>query len=253
MYSLLLYNHCFKLEIIMTTEKKDFKTSVDSVVSAMVQGEDGNWQIPPELLENTPEEVAYAAKLEKRYRDTQSAYTKAQQKSKSLETVNGKLTEHMIRNATLHITDEQRADLDALRATNPEAWREKLSGYEEEAKQLVTSKVSEFQQEGVKVSELELRAQKVAEFKEEVGVELTDSFIEENLPAKYIKDLEKGTIDFDTFLQRSKDYLTKAKIIKGSDEEPENAPNLGKLGGGHKPAKAAIEGGIVESYKTEIY
>lgn len=236
-----------------TEEKKDFKTVVDSVVATMVQGEDGNWQIPEDVLQDSAPEVIYAAKLEKRNRDTQSAYTKARQTVKSLETVNSRLTEHLIENATLHITDEQRAELDSLRATNPEAWREKLTTYEQEAKTLVSSKVQEFTAEGTKVSELELRQQKVDAFKEEVGIELTDAFIEENLPAKYIKDLEKGTIDFDEFLKRSKAYLTKTKIIKGSDEEVDNAPNLGALGGGHKPSNKAVAGDIIQSYKTEIY
>lgn len=238
----------------MTTDANDFETRVNSVVSAMVQGADETWTIPEEVASTASPEVLYAAKLAKRQRDTQSAYTKASQKAKSLEAINGKLTQHMIDNATLHLSDSERADLNALRATDPEAWRVKITEAETQAKELLRKKVKDFEQEGIQFTELEIRQNKVADFKAETGVELSDEFIEENLPAKYTKDLAEGKINFDQFLQRSKDYLTKAKVIKGStDEVDEGKPDLSKAGGASKPTKQATDADDAKSYSKETY
>jgi hypothetical protein len=240
----------------MTTEQTDFKTQVNSIVDSMTQGADGNWVIPEEVAAKVGEEVLYAAKIEKRFRDTQSAFTKVSQKAKSLETVNSQLTQHMIDNATLHLNEEERAELNALRSTDPEAWRIKITEAENKAKNIIRERISTFEQEGKKLTELEIRQQKVEAFKERTGIELNNEFIESNLPARYIKDLEAGTIDFDEFLKRSEDYLTKAKVIKGANEEVEGdktIPDLATARGGSQPAKQAQEVDSSIAYKNEIY
>ena len=54
-----------------------FEEKVNSAASTMVEGDDGIWTLPEN--NELSEEVAFAAKLEKRRRDTQSAAAKTSQ------------------------------------------------------------------------------------------------------------------------------------------------------------------------------
>lgn len=230
-----------------------FEAKVKAVVDGMVKGDDGNWSIPEELSAKASEEVLYAAKLEKRYRDTQSAYTKANQKAKSLEVQTEKMTEHLISNATMHLSDDQRSELDRLKLRDPDQWRSKLNEYETEAQNILRGKIDEYAKEGEQVSELDLRRAKMDAFTESTGITLNDDVVQNQLPAAYSKQLSEGKIDFDEFLTKAHEFLTKTKVVKGANDEPKNSPNLGKLPGGSTPSEAAQLGDIVESYKDEVY
>lgn len=244
------------------SEEKEAKSSkstpsvqdqVNELVSAMVEGEDGKWNIPEDKLKDVPEAIVYAAKMEKRHRDTQSAYTKSRQKLKELETVNEGLTEHVIKNATMHLTDEQREELDDLRTSNPEAWREKLNEYEQEAKELQNKKIEEFKDKGKKASEKELREAAYQEFTERTGIELSDEVINNQLPASYTKNITEGKWSFDKFLEEAEKFLKPPAKVKGSDDKPENDKDLSKMPGGKEPSEEAQEGNAIQSYSKEIY
>ncbi len=230
-----------------------FEQKVKEVVSKMKADEKGILKIAQEDLDAYPEEVVFAAKLEKRRADTQAEYTRASQKLKELSTVNEKLTEHLVENATLHISAEQRNELEELKLRDPDVWREKLTAYESEQKELLKNKLAEIENVGKKLTELDIRKAQLDAFVETTGIQLDDDVIADQLPASYSKQLEKGEITFDEFLTKAQSFLTKEKIIKGSDETPENNVDLGKLPGSNKPSKEAVKNDFHLSYKNEIY
>jgi hypothetical protein len=239
-------------------DKKEAKAptiqdQVNTLLDSMVE-EDGKYVIPEDKLKDLPEAVVYAAKVEKRFRDTQSAYTKSRQKLKEFETVNKELTEHVIKNATMHLSQDERDELDDLRTSNPEAWREKLNEHEQKAKELQSKKIEEFQSKGKKASEEELRKTAYNEFKERTGIELSDQVIENELPASFMKKVESGEWAFDKFLLETEKYLSPNKKIKGSDETPtDKGTNLSKLPGGSTPSSDAVEADAAISYSNEIF
>ena len=229
-----------------------FEAEVSSVVDQMVQDEKGNWQLP-DGLEASPQ-VIVAARYAKRHRDTQSAFTKDRQRLKALETAKSKLEEHVLQTATMHLSDDQREELDELKLRDPDQWREKLNEYETQARDILRTKLQTINTESEQASELEIRQAKLEAFVESTGIELNDDVIEEQLPAKFTKDLEAGKTTFDEFLEQAREFLETPKVVKGAkDKVPGANPDLGKAPGGSKPSPAATAGDIVSSYDKEVY
>lgn len=228
-----------------------FEQKVNTVISKMVE-KDGKWELPDDITD-VDEAVLYAARSEKRYRDTQGAYTKSRQKIKEIETINDRLTSHLVENATLHLNAEQLDELEELKLRDPEAWRTKLNEHESTSRQILKDKIEGFRKDGEKLSELEVRQIQYEAFTESTGIELSDEIIENQLPASYSKQLEAGTITFDQFLEKAKDFLTKDKVIKGANDTKPNSTSLNDLPGGSKPTEKATDGDIVASYNKEIY
>lgn len=231
-----------------------FADQVNEAVTKLVET-NGVWEFPADVLKDLPEAVAYSAKQEKRIRDNSSAFHKANNRAKELEAINGRLTTHLVDNATLHLSSEQRTELEELKLTDPDAWRTKLTSYETEAKTILQAKVNEFQQEGKTLTELDERKIKLAAFTESTKIELTDKIIEEQLPASYAKQLAEGKITFDDFLDKAHKFLTKEKVIKGANEGKleDNNIDLSKLPGGNTPDKPAQEKDLEKAYKKTIF
>jgi hypothetical protein len=228
----------------------DFEESVKAVVEKMAQDDKGNWTLPNEA--DIPKEVMYAARLEKRFRDTQGSFTKASQKAKELEITNQKLTEHLVANATLHLTDNQAHELEQLKRQDIDAWRTKVNEYESQAKSLLQTKAREFHTEAQKATELEQRKARTEQFAAETGIAITDDLIATRLPAKVARDLEAGVISFETFLAEVKQYV-KPDNIAGANKEPEKDIDLAKLPGGAEPAAADKMIDDIQAYRNEVY
>lgn len=251
----------FEYEDNTPSEKEEMPSSnangvqdqINDLVSSMVEDENGKWEIPKDKLKDVPEAIVYAAKAEKRFRDTQSSFTKSRQRVKELETVNDNLTEHVIKNATMHLTDQEREELDDLRTSNPEAWREKLNEHEQKAKELQNQKIEEFKNKGKKASEGEMRAAAYQAFTERTGIELSDDVIHNQLPASFMKNTEDGKWTFDKFLEEAEKFLKPPTKVKGADDKPENDKDLSKMPGGSEPSDRAQEGDAIQSYTNEVY
>ena len=64
-----------------------FKDTVNELVGKMVQNEQQQWALPEEAAKDLDEQTLFAVTSERRYRDTQGAYTRAQQESKKNEAI----------------------------------------------------------------------------------------------------------------------------------------------------------------------
>jgi len=231
-----------------TTEQQ-----VNTLVSAMTQGEDGKWSIPEDVTKDVPEAVVFAAKAERRYRDTQGSYTKSQQQLKELETINTELTDHVVKNATLHLSIEERDELDDLKTSNPEAWRAKLNEHETKAKEIQQETIDGFKKKGRAVSAGEARQQAYQEFTSRTGITLSDQVIKTQLPASYAHDLAEGTLTFDDFLSKAEKFLTPGKVIKGAEGDTAATTDLSDLPGGSQPSESAKTKDDNLSYANEVY
>lgn len=230
-----------------------FKDQVSEIVGKMVQNDKEVWEIPKDIAEDLSEEVKYAATLEKRFRDTQGHYTKTNKRLKELETVNSKLESHLIETATNHLTVEQKDQLDELKLRDPDAWREKLNEHEQTAKQLQNERIEAFRKEGKEMSELQVRQHQFKEFTETTGIELNDDVIADQLPARFSKQLEKGEISFEQFLEKAQAFLTKERVIAGADADTTTPRSLDRLPGGATPTETAQHEDIKQTYKKTVF
>jgi len=230
--------------------EQTFEQQVNTVAGAMVQGEDGNFSLP-EDVEATPE-VKFAATLEKRRRDTQSAYSKGQDELKRLATENEQLASNWAQDTVSSLTAEQTEELATLKHEDPDAWREKLNEYEEANRTSFKEKRAEISTSAQKETELDKRNRLLAEFSESnPEITLTDEVIANDLPPRYIKKLEAGESTFEEFLADCKGYLTKNKVI--ADNPAPDTVSLSKTSGTSLPEESAVRKDITQSYNTETY
>ena len=195
--------------------------------------------------------IMFAATAEKRRRDTQSEFTKVSQKAKKLEATNAQLSQVFEQELVQQMSPREAAELEELKFSDPDAWRNKLVTLEEANKGKIKEKLQQIEQEAVGKTEMELRVEQLQAFNEaHPGFELNDEIVQNDIPPRITRKLEKGEISFADFLQQSYDYLNKGKVI-GAGEAPPDIPNLGKAPGGATPQQSKEN--PHSGYDTEIY
>tara|TARA_R110002153_G_scaffold268174_2_gene432768 strand:+ start:1962 stop:2657 length:696 start_codon:yes stop_codon:yes gene_type:complete len=195
----------------------------------------------------------YAANAELRRRDTQSSYTKTQQQNLALTSENTQLADSWATEVSKTLTVTQQEELEELKHTDQEAWREKINKYEGENASRVKEKHSQIKEKAGKETELQQRERHLAEYNEaNPDYVLTDDVIDNDLPPRITKKFEDGKITFDEFIAEAHKYLSAGKVISKGDPAP-NEPDLSKTGGGSKPTDQAVDADIKQSYKKEIF
>ena len=230
-------------------EIQSFEEQVNAATSKMTQDEKGLWQVPKDL----PEEVAYAAKLEKRRRDLQSAHAKTSQELDATKAQISKLQTKLKESFTPKLSTDQTEELEDLASSDPEAYRKKMNEYEGAASKAFDDELASLGYDEDQITELATRSQLLTDFLEDnPGLVLNDDVMENDLPPRLKHKLEKGEYTFSQFLEESKKFLTAGKKVAGSEKEVEE-PDLSKAGGGSSASKAAVRGDIEESYINEVY
>ena len=188
---------------------------------------------------------------EKRFKDTQSAYTKSQQELKAakakLEALE-KLTQPVVQ-----LDEATQAQLDELKYSNPEAWRDKMNSLEAEAKLKHLSALSEAEKIAMQQAELEQRAQILSEYNSKHPQNpITDEVIMFDVPPRITKKLENGEISFEEFLSEAHNFLYAPKKV-GDGNQTLKQPNMRDFGGGTTPTDNAVDSSIIENYKNLVY
>lgn len=228
-----------------------FEEQVNTVVSKMTTDEKGN-SVLPEDVEASPE-VLYAAKLEKRHRDTQSAFTKAQQRAKALEEENAKLASSWEADAVSNLSATEQARLEELKTQDPDAWRAEITVLEESKKTKFAEKRQSISKEAQQAVELQNRQALLDQYNSEhPETQLTDEVIENDIPPRITKQLEKGEITFEEFVAKCDKFLNKPKKI-ATEGEVDEEPTFARSGGGSKPSESAVTAQDTNDYKTEIF
>jgi len=231
----------------------EFKEKVDTLVSQMTKAEDGKWTLPEDVAQDLDEPTLFAVTSERRYRDTQAGYTKAQQEAKRQKAIAEGLQEHALTQGG-KLSAVQAAELHRLKKENPDAWREKLNDYEQEATTALETELEEIATKSANKSELEIRNEQMAVWSESTGITLTDEVVENDLPPRFKRKLEAGDITFEEFLAEAGEFLKADKVIQGStDSTDDDTLNLGKVAGGREPSVEAQTGDFEETYKKTIF
>jgi len=229
---------------------QSFSGQVNSVVKQMTQDDKGIWQMPDGL--EVDESVAYAAKLEKRRRDTESALGKTRQQLKAEETMRKTLEQRVAERVQIDILPEEQEKLDSLKYDDPDKWRVEMNKLEQKATTTLREELSGISSEASQQAELERRAQVLEQFNaEHPDVQINDEVLANDIPPRIAKKLENGEVTFEEFLQDSYKFLATPKKVK--DDKLEAQPNLSAAGGGSNPAADAVEKSVVNSYQNEVY
>lgn len=228
-----------------------FEDQVNDVVTKSTVDDKGNLQLP-EGTTAAPE-VMYAAKLAKRHRDTQSSFTKSQQRVKALEAENSKLATGWEADATSKLSSQEQTRLEELKTQDPDAWRAEITKVEETKRQEFKTRRETISTEANQVSEIERRGAVLTAFNEaNPTIAITDDVITNDLPPRITKKLETGDITFEDFLDEAKNYLTKGKALAPGAKAPDE-PNFAGARGTGSPTKEAVTAQNAHDYNQEIF
>ena len=235
-----------------TSEAPTFADAVNDAVKDLVEQEDGSFALP-EDGDYSPE-MRYAVVSEKRRRDLQSTLGKSQHAKKTTDLENKALKEKLKGKVELKLTPEQATELNELKFSDPDAWREEMNKLESSASQEFNTELAEVNTEVTQESELERRQEVLDEFNASLSEDeqITQDVVSNDVPPRITNKLEAGEITFEEFLAEVKTYTSKGKVIQ-NEELGTKQPDLSKSGGTSSANDATVEADIVESYKTELF
>ena len=228
-----------------------FESRVNEVVNSSTVDDKGNLVLAEGV--EVDESVLFAAKQVKRFRDTQSAYTKSQQQNKALTAENEKLASSWESDAVSNLSNSEQARLEELKVQDPDAWRSEIAKIEDEKRGQFKEKRQAISEEASKLTELERRGLQLDQFnKDNPEVQITDEVIQNDIPPRITRKLEAGEIQFDEFLDEVKTYLGKGKKL-APGAKPTEEPNFAKSRGSNQPSKEALDAQNSNDYTKEIF
>ena len=226
-----------------------FEEKVNTAVSSAKQDENGNLILPDDLSED----ILYAARAEKRRRDTQSALAKVSSVKSVLEVENEELRKLVLEGKRIELSPDDEEELNELMHSDPKAWREKMNALEQNATTTVTTKLSAISDAAKTKGSVGEREVLLQAFQDDnPGLVITDEVLANDIPPRITRALESGEISFMTFLGNVKSYLESGKAIdKGQKLADE--PNLSTLAGSDVPGKNADEAQTETDYEKMIF
>lgn len=228
-----------------------FESKVNAVVSHIKVDEQGLHQLPEGL--QVPDDVLYAAKLEKRRRDTESTLGKTKTQLKAEQAKVQTLQSKVALRVTDNLTSEEQEALQHLQETDVNAWRLKMNELEETARKQLNTELGTAAEATSQQVEMERRGVVLAEFNHlHPDMQITDEVIDNDIPPRIVNKLKKGEISFEDFLEESYEYLTKPKTV-GSGKAPPKTTSLGKTGGGSEPRAEAVREDFSTTYKKTVF
>ena len=200
---------------------------------------------------NSSEASENTIDYEKRFKDTQGAFTKSQQELKATQ-ARLKVLEEMT-TPTVNLDEATKTELENLKFSNPDAWRERLNTLETEATTAHRATLTEAERIANQTTELENRAQTLATFQaSHPNLVINDDVIKYDVPPRITNKLETGEISFEQYLNDVESYLSQGKVI-GDGNTTLNQPNLTNVGGDNTPTEGAVSGDIVKDYANVVY
>jgi len=236
--------------VIPAATEPTFEGQVNEVVKQMVKGEDGNWTLPEGVA--TDDNVMYAAKLEKRRRDTESALGKTRQTLKTEESLRKKLETRVASSFGVTLTPDKADEMEALLSDDPEAWRVEMNRLEQEAASALQEELTADRTAVSHETELERRQTVLTQFNlEHPDVPITDELLANDIPPRISNRLANGEVTFEEFLTEAYNFMTRP--VKIGSATPTLVPNLGLAGGGSAPSATATDRADATDYNNTTF
>jgi len=227
-----------------------FQEQVNEATSKLIQNDDGIYELPAEL--KVSEEVKVASMAEKRRRDTQSALAKTKSSLAVLQAENEELKKLAKQSTAVQLTTEEQETLDELKFSDPDAWRTKMNELEQSATAKVDSTLSDISEKAATKGTVGERQVLLQAFLDDnPGLVINDDVLENEIPPRITKALEKGEVSFIEFLGNVKDYLKAGKVVE--TKQAAGDPNLSEVGGSSTPELSAQKKDSESLYEDEIY
>ena len=229
-----------------TPANVDYQSEVNRLLKETKVTDDGKFEFPAD----TPPWAKVAIANEKKFRDTQGSYTKSTQDNKllqaELDVLKGKLA------GKTALTTEQTSELDILKLTDPEAYFDKRTEYEAAAHTQYDTELTDVRTKTANEIELDRREQFVTDFNVGRKIPITQELIDNEVPAKFFKQLQANEVTFDVFMSNVAKYVDTPKVV-GKGEEVTNVTNLSDVAGGEIPSAEQQYDNLAEDYAKIVF
>ena len=223
-----------------TSNADDVQTIINKAVKEVTVDEKTGKYIYPDGIDPVLKAAVAATKS---YRDNQSGFTKSQQSLKEseaeVEALQKKLATYTSK--SLELTPADKAELDKLRDTDPDAWRTKLNRLETEAKESIKEELDTVTEEARNKAsgefELKRRYKYLDDFNVGRELPITTDMLNDDVPPRITNKLAKNEITFEDYLAEVSEYLSKGKVV--SKKTSEKTTDLNKAGGSSTASEEA--------------
>jgi len=208
---------------------KTIQEQINEILPKITVDENGKFVYPDDI--DPKMRVAIAST--KAVRDTQRAFTKAQQEAQRLKAEKEALEAELkkMANPASVLSNEELQDLEELKYTDPDMWYQKMRELELKAQQLQEEKLQTVKTKAKQESEYEYRKRLLDEFNKNTDKKLTVEQLEYYIPPIMVKELDEGKIDFNTFLENAQAFIYGNKKVDEGDK-PTKTVDMTKTGGG---------------------
>lgn len=220
---------------IRKQQASSFTEQVNKLLKEATDAETGKLVFP----DGISDELKYAVTAEKKFRDTQSGFTKSQMTLKEIEAENEALREQLAKNSAtrLEIPAEKAAELEDLMLSDPQAWRLEMNRLETEhttqVQKGLKEQMSEVRQSAGAKAEMERRDSVLASFNEGREVPITPEVLDNDIPPRITKKLADGLLTFEGYLAEADEYLSKGRVVGNPDAD--TGTSLNSAAGGSNP------------------
>lgn len=164
---------------------------------------------------SVPDNSGDGSNIEKQLKDTQAAFTRSRQEIAALKS-HISVLEEALQNNDVSISPEIQKELDMLKTTNPELWRQKLNAIENKKAKDLSSSVS-------KKVEIARRKAVLEEWNaKNPDAQVNEYVVNYVLPAGLYNKLKNGEVSFEAFLAEAGNFLRQTQMGPG------NSPKAGK-------------------------
>ena len=226
-----------------------FEQKVNNAVDAATQDDKGNLVLP----EGLSDDIHYAARSEKRRRDTQSALAKATSAKSILEVENEELKKLVTQGARIEISTEEQEELNELKHSDPDAWRDKMNALEQNVVATTTTKLTEISDAAKTTGTVGERTVLLEAFlHDNPGFVINDDVLANDIPPRIKRALEKGEVTFMQFLGNVKSYLETNKVVD-PNTPLDSGPNLSNVPGSDIPGDDADNAQQETDYSKMVF
>jgi len=183
------------------------QTELNELVKQVTVTDEGKFIYP----DGTPDHLRLALGSEKKFRDTQSAYTRSQQALKEAEEAKAALLEQLASQVPAGgLSDDEVERLEELKYTDPDAW------YKE--RQALESKVTKAHRETLtKEQELRSRHAYLASINTGRDTVITPELLDNDIPPRINNKLRNGELSFEAYIAEVVAYLDKGRVVSNPE------------------------------------
>jgi len=226
-----------------------FEQKVNAAVDAATQDDKGNLVLSVDLSDD----IKFAARSEKRRRDTQSALAKATSAKSILEVENEELKKLVMQSGRIELSPDDQAELDELKHSDPDAWRAKMNALEQNVTSTTTTKLTEISDNAKTTGTVGERQVLLEAFQHDnPELVIDDDVLANEVPPRITRALETGEVTFMEFLGNVKTYLEATKVI-GDNKPADSGPNLSNVAGNDVPGQQADAVQVETNYEKMIF